>query len=780
MASLPPSLRFAPFDVDPRTGELRKYGARVRLSGQPVQILILLLDARGELVTREELRQRLWSDGTFVDFEHGLNAAINKLRRALGDAADRPRYIETVPGRGYRFIGTLERPSEAVHADSPSPVPDTQSKARLPRAGLVLGRWRGLVTAAATLMLLVAGQCVRHRTRPLSDKDTIVLAEFRNATDDSVFDETLRQGLAVQLQQSPFLSLVSDERIRKALGLMGQPTDARLTPDVAKELCERVGSAVVLDGSIARLGSQYVVGLRARYCRTGDILDEQQMAAARKEDVLGVLSQMAKAFRNRVGESLITIEQHNTPLAAATTPALDALKAYSTGLDVASSTGPAAAVPLLKRAVDIDPQFAMAYASLGLKYSIIGESAVSSESTRTAYRLRNRTSDRERFFITALYDRQVTGNLDKEQETLHLWAQTYPRDADAHGLLAGFGSQGTAQYEQSIAAANRAINLDPDLTPSYLSLAFTNLYLDRVADAERVIERAVARKLDAPDFALLRYYIAFLRGDTAGMHRALALAAGQLGAEDWLSHAEGLVLARAGQLQGAADLSRRASAIARRAGQRERAATFEAGAAVWNAFFGQAAAARQRATEALELSNGRDVTYAAAFALSLSGDDTRSHVLADDLATRFPEDTSVQFNYLPTLRGLFALHSGAFAEAIHFLQQTDQYELAIPGIAFNGFFGALYPAFVRGEMYLSEREGAKAVTEFHKILNHRGLVLGDPVTAVARLELGRASTVSGEPKQAKAAYEQFLALWHDADPDLALLKVVRAEYAKLP
>jgi len=644
----------------------------------------------------------------------------------------------------------------------------------------ILRRWKVIVpAAAAVLACLVAGYFYFHRSPKLTDKDTLVLADFVNTTGDPVFDGTLRQGLAVQLEQSPFLSLVSEQRVQQTLRLMGRPADARLIPELAREICERTASAAVLEGSIASLGSEYVLGLHAKNCRTGDVLDEEQVQAARKEDVLNSLSRIASRFRTRVGESLATVANHETPLAEATTPSLEALKAYSAGMKVAFSGGDAAAVPFVERAIEIDPQFAMAHAFLGRLYGDIGESVLSAESTRRAYRLRDRASDRERFFITVSYDLQVTGNMETAQQNCELWAQTYPRDVHPHGMLSGQVYPGFGQYEKAVEEAERSIGLDPDFVPGYENLAFDYIYLDRLGEAANTLQRAAARKLEIPDFLVLRYYIAFLKGDKTGMEREAAQAQGTLGAEDWVSHQEALVSAYSGHLQQARRMSRRAVELAQKAAQRERAATYEAGAALWEAFFGNASAAGRSAMAARELSKGRDVEYGAACALALSGDFSRSQALANDLERRFPEDTSVRFNYVPALRALFALNHGEPSSAIESLQIALPYELALPGSSFLGFFGALYPVYVRGESYLAAHRGAEAATEFQKILDHRGLVFSDPVGAAARLQLGRAFALSGDTTKAKAAYQDFLTLWKDADPDMPILKQAKAEYAKL-
>jgi tetratricopeptide (TPR) repeat protein/predicted Ser/Thr protein kinase len=641
-------------------------------------------------------------------------------------------------------------------------------------------RWELIVPAAlVVLAFIIAGYFYFRRAPKLTDKDTIVLADFTNTTGDPVFDGTMRQGMAVQLEQSPFLSLVSEDRIQQILRLMGKPSDARLSPEIAQEVCVRTASAAVLEGSIASLGSQYVLGLQAKDCRSGDILAEEQVQAARKEDVLNSLSQIASKFRARLGESLTTVERHNTRLELATTSSLDALKAYSAGIRASVSTGSSDALPHLKHAVEIDPQFAMAYAAMGLMYSNLGESVLARESTSKAYQLRDRASDREKFFIMALYDRQVTGNLEKEQQTLELWAQTYPRDRDAHGVLSGFALQGSGQYEKSIAEANIALGIDPDFGVGYVNIAYSYFYLDRLPETEKVIQKAYAQKFEMPELLLLQYHLASIAGDSAGMDRVATLARGRPGVEDWMLHAQALVEARSGRLQAARRMSHRAVDMAQQAGQRERAATYQAAEAIYDAFLGDASAARRSVTAALQLSNGRDVEFAAAFALALAGDASRAQSLTDDLERRFPEDTSVKFNYLPALRALLALNHHAPEKAIELLQVAVPYELAVPAIDFNAFFGGLYPVYVRGEAHLAAHQGAEAAAEFQKILDHRGLVVSDPIGALAHLQLGRAYTMQGDTTKARAAYQDFLTLWKGADPDISMLKQAKFEYAKL-
>jgi eukaryotic-like serine/threonine-protein kinase len=722
-----------------------------------------------------------------------MNAILNKepvtpsrLNKEVPAAMDTiiAKALEKDREQRYQHASEMRGDLQQMKRDTDSArvttSPRVTTSAKPGAAASLTKRSKAIVPAAvAVLVLSLAGYLYFHRTPKLTNRDTIVLADFANTTGDSVFDGTLRQGLAVQLEQSPFLSLISEQRIGQVLRLMGQAADARLTPEAAREVCERTTSAAVLDGSIASLGNQYVLGLRAKDCRTGRVLAEEQVQAVSKEDVLNALGKIASKFRIQLGESLITVEKHDTPLETATTSSLEALKAYSAGMQVSFSTGFADALPLLKRAVEIDPQFAMAYASMGLMYSIIGESVLSVESTRKAYQLRDRASDRERFFITTLYDRQVTGNLEKEQQTLRLWAQMYPRDRDAHGLLAGFASQGSGQYEKAIEEATIALGIDPDFSPGYVDIAYSEFFLNRTAEAEKTIRTAFERKRETPDLLLLEFYVAFANRDKAGMDRTAAQARGKPGVEDWMLHSQSEVEARSGRLQTARSMSRRAQDMARQSGQKESAASYEAGEAVSEALFGNAAAARRSATAALELSNGRDVEYGAALALAMEGDLPRSQSLATDLGKRFPEDTSVQFNYLPALGALFALNRHEPDKAIELLQATLPYELNVPSVDFNEFFGGLYPVYVRGEAYLDARQGAEAAAEFQKILDHPGVVFADPIGALARLQLGRAYVLAGDKPKAKAAYQDFLTLWKDADPDIPILKQAKAEYAKL-
>jgi len=642
--------------------------------------------------------------------------------------------------------------------------------------------WKYVVSIGAFLAVLGIGAGIVVRTRRLAAlgaKDSVLIADFTNTTGDAIFDDTLRQGLVVQLEQSPFLSLISEDRIQATLRLMGQPADARVSSDVARQVCERTGSAAVLEGSIASLGTQYVLGLRATSCSTGDLLDEEQAQAAKKEDVLAALTQIARKFRTRVGESLATIKKHDIPLAEATTQSLEALKAYSTGWKLMFSTSDTAALPFFQRAIQLDPQFAMAYASMGRAYGDLGEAALSAENSAEAYKRRDRASDLEKFWVTAAYDMQVTENLDRAQQTCEVWAQTYPRDPMPHAFLAGVIYPVLGKYEEAIQEATRAREIDPNFAIVYFILASRYQALGRLEEARNSFRMASERGLEIPDFPAGEYDLAFVRGDRKEMQRVADLARKNPSADEWITDHEAFVLAYAGRLRDAIKTSLQAEELAEQAGHREAAALYQAGAALWDGFFGNVADAKENATTALKLSNDRGVEYGVALALAFSGDSSRAQQLADDLDRRFPEDVSVQFSYLPTLRARLALNRSEPVKAIELLQKATLYELGSPRTALHANFGALYPIYLRGEAYLAAQGGTEAAAEFQKILDHPGIVASDPISALSHLQLGRAYALQGNTAKAKTAYQDFLTLWKDADPDIPILKEAQAEYAKL-
>jgi tetratricopeptide (TPR) repeat protein len=636
-------------------------------------------------------------------------------------------------------------------------------------------RWGAVAAAAIVIVGLALGGWLffSRKAQALTNNDTIVLADFTNTTGDTVFDGTLRQGLAVQLGQSPFLSIISESRVQQTLRLMAQPADARLTPEIARELCQRAGSKAYIGGSIASLGGQYVLGLNAVNCRTGDSLAEQQVTADGKEQVLKALGEAATKLRRKLGESVSTVEKFDTPLALATTHSLEALQAYSLAVrTVRVKNDSAAAVFFLQRAIRLDPNFASAYASLGVAYGNLGQTTLAADSMKKAYELRERVSEREKFYIESNYYRLVSGDLEKARQVDELWAQTYPRDRVPLVTL-GVIYESLGQHDKSLAEMREVLRLDPGSGQNYANLLESYIELNRLEEGRATAQEAETKKLVSPGLCFYLYQLAFLQSDAPGMAQQVAWGAGKPGVEDVLLYFEAATNAYFGRLRKAREFSRRAVASAERAEEKETAAGYEAGAALHEALLGNASQARQRAAAALALSNGRNVQYAAALALAMVGDASGAQKLADDLAKRFPEATIVQFNYLPTVHAQLALSHKDPLKAIEALQAATAYELGDVG------YSALYPVYMRGEAYLAAHHGSEAAVEFQKILDHRGIVVNEPIGALAHLQIGRAYAMQGDTVKAKAAYQDFLTLWRDADPDIPILISAIPEYAKL-
>jgi DNA-binding winged helix-turn-helix (wHTH) protein/Flp pilus assembly protein TadD len=753
---IPRFIRFGVFEVDTHSGELRKAGMKVRLPGQPLQVLMILLERGGEVVTREELLSRIWPGESFGDTDHALNKAIARIREALDDSAETPRYVETLPRHGYRFIGTVSRPISTP-------------KAAWPRWAPVIGASVVVVGLAACSLWWLNGR----KAHALSPTDTVVLGDFTNTTGDAVFDGTLREGLAVQLGQSPFLSLISDERIHQTLHLMGQPAGAKLTPEVARELCVRTGSAAFLEGSIAQIGTRYDVILKAVNCSNGESVASTEAQASDKNHVLDALSKASSELRKKLGESLATIKKLDMPLEDAATPSLEALQAFSLGVKTLNESFDfGAAIPLFKRAIKLDPDFAKAYLVLASCYSNLGETSLATENVRKAL-LSGRMSDVEKL----RFEDAFTGNLEKTRQVAEVQAQTYPRDPNPPAALGDIYAL-LGRYESALVEYRKSFGLNPAIAATYANLVDGYIYLDRLDEARATAEEAEAKSLDSGYMRELLYFLAFLKNDAAAMQQQVARAAGKPGGEDALLFLEAGTSGYSGRLGIAREFSRRAVASAKRAEEKETAAVYEAEAALREALFGNRVEARQRSEAALQLSTGRDAQYGAALARALAGNSSGAQPLIDNLANRFPEDTIVQFNYLPTVRAQIALDKNDAAKAVDALQVAAPYELGTPTLGIEPVF-SLFPVFVRGQAYLAARQGGDAAAEFQKILDHRGVVLNGAFAPLAHLGLARAYALQGDTSKARAAYNDFLTLWKDADPDIPILKKAKAEYAKL-
>src|SRR5215468_2226581 len=657
-----------------------------------------------------------------------------------------------------------------------------QSAAELQRelAAVSLPRRRLSITVA---LIAIVASCVAayfrlHRTPALTNKDTLVLADFVNSTGDPVFDGALRQGLSVQLEQSPFLSLISDEQIQKTLGLMGQPVDTKLIPAIAREVCQRTESAAVLDGSIARIGTQYLLTLRAVNCESGKTLASTEAKASDDNHVLDALGNVSVEIRNKLGESLSTIQKFDTPLEQATTPSLKALKAYSSGTQALRTKGPDAAAPFFKHAVELDPNFAVAYAYLGVMASSTLEPSLSVDYRTKAFELRDRASEAEKYWITATYHKGVTGNIPKAIEACDLWIQDYPRAEVPHMYLGAAVLPVVGQNERAVEESVEGIRLRPNDAIAYGFGIRAYTALNRYDEAKATYGQALERKLHNPFIDRVMYELAFAENDTAGMaqHAAKLEALPRFGHQ--MLSMEGDTAAYFGHLKDAREFNRRAMDNAQHAGEKDAPALYSGTSGLREAWFGNTGEARRRATLALKLSTGRDLQYFAALAFAYAGDDARAKALANDLDKSYPEDTIVQFNYLPTVRGRLALNRGDASTAIASLGVAVPYELGGTR-AIDPKWTAMFPVFVRGEAYLAAHKGSEAAAEFQKIHDHRGLVLNQPIGALAHLGLGRAYLLQGDIPKARAAYQDFLALWKNADPDIPILMQAKAEYAKL-
>jgi serine/threonine protein kinase/tetratricopeptide (TPR) repeat protein len=655
-------------------------------------------------------------------------------------------------------------------------IPSGVKVAEVPVAGRKL--WKMFVPAAVILFAAAIGGTLYFRSRQattrLTDKDTIVLSDFDNKTGDSVFDDTLKQGLSVQLEQSPFLDLLSERKVNDTLKLMGRPAGDRLTPEVTHEVCLRTGSKAMLTGSIAGLGSQYVIGLKAVNCNTGDVLAEAQEQAAGKEAVLKALDAAAVSLRSKLGESLSSVQKYATPVEEATTPSLEALKAFSLGWKMFYAKGDTAALPFLKRAVELDPNFAMAYAFMSFHYMDLNEGGRAVEYARKAYELREKVSERERFAIEGDYYEVATGELGKAAQTFELWQQTYRRD-DTPYILLGFVSADLGNWQMALEQFQEAMRLEPNGAVNYLNLGIACTTLNRLDEAEAVYKQAEERKLENEQLLQSRYWLAFLKGDAAQMAQLVSAAMGKPGAEDLLLATQADTDGWYGKLKNAHELTGRAMDSAQHNDAKETAAAYQAAAALREVESGNREQARAEAKAALKLAPTRDVRAIAALALARAGDTAGAEKLAAELDKAFPLDTLVQRYWLPTIRAGVALERQDPNRAIELLQVASPIELG--EITQLTIF--LCPVYLRGEAYLLLHDGNRAAAEFQKFIDHRGVVMNFPWGALARLGLARAYAMQGDTAKARAAYQDFLTLWKDADPDIPILIAAKSEYSKL-
>jgi serine/threonine protein kinase/tetratricopeptide (TPR) repeat protein len=636
---------------------------------------------------------------------------------------------------------------------------------------------RGILASAAVLLIVAlgAGELYYrwHRSKPLTEKDTIVLADFDNKTGDAVFDDALKQALAVELGQSPFLTVLSDRKVSQTLRLMGRAPNERINVDVGRELCLRTGSKAVLGGAISNLGSHYLIDLNAVACSTGEALAEEQGEAASKETVLQALSQASSRLRSKLGESLPSVQKFDVPVEA-TTSSLEALKNYSMGITVEREKGEAASIPFFKRAIELDPTFALAYGGLATRYANLDQPSLALEYASKAYQLRDRVSEREKLRIAVDYF-SAMGELDKDAQTYELWIANYPRDPVPHNNL-GQNYVIMGHYDKALHEVQEALRLAPDNVIIYGNLGLIYLYLNRLDEAKATFDQAFAHNLDGGGLRGNIYSFAFLRGDAALMEQQLAWVAGRPGDEDPLLSAQSDTEAYYGRLRKARDFSRRAVDSAIRADSKETAALWQVNAALREAELGNAALAKQGVAAALTLSPGRDVQVLAALTFARIGDTSRAKALIGELKNSYPGNTMLRLYWLPTINAVLELNRGNSLQAQVVLEAAAPYKLGTPPPL---EVGTLYPAYVRGEVYLLAHNGAAAVAEFQEVLDHKGIVQNFVTASLAHLQIGRAYAMAGDPAKAKGAYKAFLTLWKDADPEIPVYKQAKAEYANL-
>jgi len=750
---------------------------------------MVLLERPGELVTREELRKILWPSHTFVDFEHSLNKAVNRLRDALHDSAGQPKFVETLPRKGYRWIGPVGGTGNDKAAGEGRLVVPEADRASGIRAGEILTDiegprsarrrfWKVAIPAGSLAIALVVGIYIRfYPAPPLTEKDSLVVADFINTTGDTVFDDTLKQGLSAQLSHSPFFNVLSDQGVSETLRGMGRTPTNPLSLDVAREICVRSRSKVMVAGSISSLGSQYVIGLKAMDCESGNVIAQEQVQAATKEEVLEVLGQETTRLRHKLGESLSSIRRFDGFLFQVTTPSLDALKAFSMSEIARVEKGDEAAVPFLRRAIELDPNFAQAHATLATMYVNLHEASLATESMKKAYDLRDRVSEMERFYIESHYHHFVTGELEKANQVYELWARTYPPN-DAAFVNLGVSYSSLGQYDKAVVATLEALRIDPENYVAYANLMALYINMNRLDDARATYRKMLASNLDYPEAHVCVYAMAVAQGDAAEMRSQVEWAKGKVGIEDILFAQQADTEAFYGRLGAAREFSRRAIESARRAGKKEAAMMWQMNGALRESEFGNWQVARNGAAAALEAASTRDLKTMAALILAQSGDAGHAQKMSDDLARHYPLDTLIDGYWLPTIRAAIELDHNRPAEAIHLLQGAASYELG--AVLFTADWAApLHPAYVRGQAYLRLHRGKEAAAEYQKFIDHWGAVRNFPLGALARLGLARAYAMQGESGKAHAAYQDFFTLWKDADPDIPILKRAKAEFAVL-
>jgi DNA-binding winged helix-turn-helix (wHTH) protein/tetratricopeptide (TPR) repeat protein len=758
---------FGPFRLDPNERLLRRDSQVVPLTPKAFDLLLVLLEHPGRLLEKETLLETVWPDS--IVEEGNLADNISRLRKALGEGENGQKFIETIPRRGYRFVADVRRsPKETPTAEEaivPADVISIPPSAPNTLRSFTPNRRSASLIALAVILLFAIGAWIYRTRQPvLTDKDTILLADFENKTGDEVFDDTLKQGLAIQLQNSPFLKVFSAEQVRQTLRLMQRSPDERVTAQLAREICERENIKALVAGSIAPLGNHYVITLEAINGQSGESLARAQVEAEGKEQALSALARAATGLRQQLGESLSSIRQHDRNFEDATTHNLEAFKSYARGADMAVRGRMLEAIPLLQRAVELDPDFAYAWSLLSLSYTSTGRLELAAECAAKAYALRERVNEYERLAIDNFYHGSVTGNIDKRIEVLNVLNQTYPPVWSVLGGLAANYNQ-IGQSEKAIAVAPEAIRLNPKFALPRLALGQALMRLNRYGEAKDVFEQALAQQIERTEFHALLYQLAFIEGDAAGLRRQLDWAGGkpeEYSALDWQSQ----TAAFGGEWRKAQDFARRAIDLAARGDTVEVAARYAAEQALRGAIFGDCSQAKSNAAHGLKLARGRASLPRAALALALCGEVNQAQPLAEEIGKRYPEDTLLNSIWLPIIHAALELQRGNAARALEQLQASSRYEAA----------AEFWQQHLRGRAHLKLGRGAEAAAEFQKILDQHGFAPLSPLYPLAHLDVARAAALTGDTARSRKSYAEFFAAWKYADADLPILREAKSEH----
>lgn len=777
---------FGPFAVDPVNRTVLRDGSPVAMTPKVFDTLVYLIRNRGRLLSKDELLKGIWPDA-FVE-EVNLAVNISTLRKLFGEGPQDGRYIVTVPGSGYRFVADVSASSsepgqivsrEAVPAEVSSRGPidhlDQTERTAAPVSTARSGTRSKTIwlVASAVVVLIVAVLTFKvrtsHRSPGLTAQDSILLADFENTTGEPVLDDTLKEGVAVNLAQSPFLDLVATDRVRETLRFMGRSPNERVQAGFAREICQRAGAKALVSGTVSRLGTAYVVAVEAANCADGTTIAREQVEAKSKEALLPALSHAAAKLRGTLGESLGSVERFGVPIEQATTSSLEALKSYSVGLEQRRRGAEKDAIPFFTHAVELDPNFAMAYARRGSAYSNLGETTLASEDFKKAYSLRASLSEREKFYVTVRFQDATTSDTSKSIETYELWSRLYPRDVQPFdGLAARY--QIVGDYGKALQVGEQALRLNPDSYVPYANLATTYEALNRFEEAKHICDRAAYVRRDSSYTHRVLYELAFLHSDQAAMQNEVSMAAGT-DREDAMLSDEAFALASIGKLHQARQLFERVWSSYERSGLHDHAAYLIAQEGLIEADFGNYSEARNLAEKSIKLSQGIDARSTAAEILSLTRQQAEARALADTLRRRFPQHAPLNSATLPTVLAAAALQDGNSKKALELLEQAKPYDLSE--------FSSLAPVYIRGQAYLRSRSGTEAAREFRKLLDHEGINAASPRHALAELGLARSYAMQGDSAKALTAYKQFLSVWGEADSDIPILHQAKAEFSKL-